>query len=68
MSQGYSLPLSPTGRASLVAGEPHPLLWTLIGDARTPRGARPPAAALEAYARALELDPAYMPAVARLVH
>lgn len=53
---------------SLAVGEPHPLLWTLVGDARTPRGARPPALALEAYARAVELDPAYMPGVARLVH
>jgi polyferredoxin len=53
---------------SLAAGEPHPLLWLLVGDAHTPRGARPPVPALEAYARALELEPAYMPAVARLVH
>ena len=53
---------------SFAAGEPHPLLWTLVGDAHTARGARPPGQALEAYARALALEPAYMPAVARLVH
>lgn len=59
---------------SLAAGDSHPLLWTLVGDAHTLRdarpsvGARPPAEALGAYARALELDPAYMPSVARLVH
>jgi len=53
---------------SLTVGEPHPLLWMLLGDAATAPGARPGREAVEDYSRALQMQPDYTPVQARLVH
>lgn len=53
-------------RESLAQGEEHPLLWLLVGDASTPLGAAPQPAGVAAYERALELEPGFAAAAARL--